>query len=390
LEKWTTTAAITPATTATDASPAQNSVASYGFLREIQIRLRNSSAADSGNLAADSPQKILSNIQLTDPNGAEIYGGPTWGGYEAYLAEKYGSYKSENDPNLSSLASISATTPLWIWRIPLEMAESSGFGALPNMDAQAPYKLKTTVDTRANIWTTVPTTFPAFLFDYIIRCWTVPDAVNKLSGQRQTVFPPGIGVNLSPNLPGVGCTVQHWSLSTPAVTAATAMNAALLRKGNDIRNLVLVARGAANARVALSNFPNPITFQIDGAPLWAQIDPAIIVEMWQRRDSGQTAAANATSVPVASPADTGVLPVMFSNIDGDNLQGGDGTLGAQGFLGTNQASRIEFGGTWGASITALQALTNDVNGVSLEGSSYAFAYSQQLSSPSQPSVRSGR
>ena len=61
----------------------------------------------------------------------------------------------------------------------------------------------------------------------------------------------------------------------------------------------------------------------------------------------------------------------------------------QGYLGTNEASRIEFAGTWGATAAQLQVLTNDINGVSLEGSPYAFSYAQQLTSPSLPSVRTG-
>ncbi len=383
LERWTTSAATTPATTATDISPLQNSVQSYGFLREIAIRLRNSSAADSGNFAADAPPNIIQQLSLTDPNGAEIYGGPTWGGYETYLAEKYGAYKAVNDPNLSQLSlPLSATTPLYLWRIPLEMAESSGLGSLPNFDAQSPYKLKVVLNTRANIWQTAPTTFPAFLFDYIVRCWTVPDAVNKQSGAPQTIFPPGIGANIW-GVQGVGCTVQHWTLSNPSITASTAMNASLIRKGNIMRNLVGVVRNSSQVRQALSNFPNPITFQIDGAPLWLNMDPAFILEEWFRRDVGQAAATNVT-------ADTGVLPIPFANPDAINIQGVDGTLGMQGFLGTNQASRIELAGTWGSNANVLQILTNDVNGVSLEGSSYAWSFAQQLSAPSQPSVRSGR
>jgi hypothetical protein len=80
---------------------------------------------------------------------------------------------------------------------------------------------------------------------------------------------------------------------------------------------------------------------------------------------------------------------MFGAPDGINIAGVDGTLGAQGWLGNNQASRIEFAGTWGANANILDVLTNDVNGVSLEGSAYAFAYGQQLAAASMPSVRSG-
>ncbi len=381
LEKFNTGGPFTSGNSQ-DVSPAQNSVQSYGFLRRIRIRLRNQTAGSGGTFNADYPAKLLNAIALTDPNGAEIYGGPTWSGYDTMLAEKYGAYKAVNDPELSPLFSASTTTPLYVWTIPLELSESSGYGALPNFDAQSPYKLKLTLDSNANIWSAAPTTTqPQYLFDYIIECWTLPDQVNKLTGLQQSVFPPGIGQNLF-GVNGVGCTVQHWSKSNPSITASSAVTASLIRKGNTFRGLVLVVRNSSGVRQAVSNFPNPITFQVDGAPLWLNFDPAVIVEEWARREVGQLASTNKT-------ADTGVMPVMFAAPDGVNIAGVDGTLGGQGWLGNNQASRIEFSGTWGANANALDVLTNDVNGVSLEGSAYAFAYGQQLAAASMPSVRSG-
>lgn len=381
IEKFATTSNITMSTSAQDISPAQRAIISYGFMRRLKIRLRNTTAADSGNFNADYPAKLLSQLAVVDPNGAEVYGGQTWSGYEAYLAEKYGSYKLANSPSLSALSSTSATTPLYLWTVPFELAESSGLGSLPNFDAQSPYQVQATVDTTTNAYQTVPTTNPVLIFDYILEAWTVPDAVNRQSGVQQTVFPPGIGQGLW-GVNGVGCTVQHWTLSNPSVTASTAMAARLIRKGNIFRNLALVVRNSSNARVALSNMPNPLTFQLDGAPLWSGIDPAVILDNWQRREGGQAGSTNTT-------ADTGVLPVTFANPDAINIQGVDGTLGMQGYLGTNEASRIEFQGTWGSSAATLQCLTNDVNGVSLEGSPYAWSYAQQLNAPAQPSVRTG-
>lgn len=383
-EKWATSAAVTPSANAQDVSPYQNSVQSYGFLRRIKIRLRTQAngTLGSGTYNVDYPSKYIAQLSLTDPNGAEVYGGPTWSGYETFLAEKYGAYKAVNDPLLSQLFSSTLITPGYQWMIPLEMSESSGYGALPNMDAQSPYKLKVVMDTTTNMYNVQPTTPPTVVYDYLMECWTVPDAINKLSGARQTMWPPGIGQNLW-GVQGVGCTVQHWSLSTPSITASSAVTASLIRKGNIYRALVAVVRNSSNVRQALSNFPNPITFQIDGAPLWLSIDPAVILENWFRREVGQAGSTNVT-------ADTGVLPITFHNPDAINIAGVDGTLGAQGWLGSNQASRIELSGTWGANANQLQMLTNDVNGVSLEGSSYAWSFAQQLQSPSQPSVRSGR
>lgn len=382
IEKFNSSSVLTMGSNSQDASPAQNSVQSYGFLRRIRIRLRNSVASSGGTFNADYPAKLLSQIALTDPNGAEIYGGPTWSGYEAMLAEKYGAYKAVNDTELSQLFSASTTTPLYIWTVPLELSESSGYGALPNFDAQSPYKLKLTLDTNTNIWSAAPTTTQAqVVFDYIIECWTLPDAVNKLTGLAQSMFPPGIGQGLF-GVNGVGCTVQHWSKSNPAVTASSAVTASLIRKGNTFRGLVLIVRNSSGVRQALSNFPNPLTFQVDGAPLWLNIDPAVVLEEWFRREVGQAGSTN-------KAADTGVLPVMFAAPDGVNIAGVDGTLGAQGWLGNNQASRIEFSGSWGANANVLDCLTNDVNGVSLEGSAYAFAFGNQLAAASMPSVRSG-
>ena len=76
IEKWTTSSATTIGSSQTDVSPAQNSVQSYGFLRRIKIRLRNSSAADAGTFNADYPAKLLSQISLTDPNGARYQAAP--------------------------------------------------------------------------------------------------------------------------------------------------------------------------------------------------------------------------------------------------------------------------------------------------------------------------
>jgi len=391
IEKFNSTGAIAISATATDASPANNAVQTYGFLRRIKVRMRNSVAGSAGGtLSADAPQNFLGVMQVTDPNGAEIYGGPTWGGYEAYLAEKYGAYKAVNDPNLGSLVALAAaqtTTPLYMWTIPFELTESSGYGSLPNFDAQSPYKLKLT--TNGSAYTTLPTTTNvSAIFDHIMECWTLPDAVNKLSGAQQSQFPPGIG--MLPGVNGVGCTVQHWTKSNPGITANSAVSASLIRKGNTFRQLVMVVRSnaAAAPRQTTANFPNPITFALDGAPLWNNVDPALIVEAWNRRDVGQ-AGGYSTTAAGAVALDTGVLPVPFASIDGINIAGVDGTLGSQGWLGNNQASRIEFSGTWGANANTLDVLTNDVNAVSLEGSAYAFAYGQQLQAASLPSVRSG-
>ena len=219
IEKWSTSNATLLGTSTADVSPTQNAIITYGFMRRIKLRLRNSSGGTGGTFNADYPQKLLNNLSVVDPNGAEVYGGPTWDGYMAYLAEKYGAYKAVNDPTLSTLYDASVTAPLFQWVIPFEFSESSGLGSLPNFDAQSPYQIKAILDSTTNAYQTAPTTAPTALIDYVLEAWTVPDGVNRQSGVQQTLFPPGIGPGVF-GTRGVGCTVQHWTVSNPSITAS--------------------------------------------------------------------------------------------------------------------------------------------------------------------------
>ena len=180
---------------AIDVSPTQNAVQTYGYLRSILIwqQTAASGTAGSGSYNPDAPQILASQISLTDPNGAEIYGGPVWSGYDTYLSEKYGSYFLVNDATLSPLYSASITSPKFPYRIWLEMNSNSGLGSLPNMDAQSPYKLKVTQNTSTLLYTTAPTTAPTLEWDYYIESWTVPEPVNRITGQPQAIAPLGLG-----------------------------------------------------------------------------------------------------------------------------------------------------------------------------------------------------
>jgi hypothetical protein len=371
-----------PAAAQLDISPPNNQVQSYGYLRSIWIlettATNGTSAATA--LLADGPWNIIQQVSLTDPNGAEIYGGPTFGGYHAYLAQKYGGYRLASDPAVlrPNFSTTNPTAPAFSLRIPFEMNPLSGFGSLPNFDAQSPYKLKTTLNTSAAIFQTAPTTTPQLQFDYYIECWTLPEPVNKITGAPQQIAPVGLGaVGALRN----GATVQHWTLQTATVTASAAQTIAAIRKGNIVRTWVLTARGAANARVAVSNLPNPLSFLWDGAPLNNGVNPNYHVERFFSENGGQPA-----TTPTA--ADTGVIALSYHNPGGMDLQANaNDRIGWQKFIGTVQSSRIEWSGTFGASVTALDILTNDVNFVDLTGSPYSFGFSEQLQAPAQPQTR---
>ena len=386
LEKFTTiggaNANAQPGAAAIDVSPANNQVQSYGYLRSIWLLVTTATAGTSvaTALTADGPWNLLQQLSVTDPNGAEIYGGPTFGGYHAYLAQKYGGYRLTSDPSiLPNFSTASPTAPKFSLRIPFEMNPLSGFGALPNFDAQSPYKLKATLNTVTNTFQTAPTTNPQLQFDYYIECWTLPEPVNKITGAPQQIAPVGLGaVGALRN----GATVQHWTLQNAAVNASSAQNIAAIRKGNIVRTWVLTARGAANARVAISNLPNPLSFMWDGAPLNNGINPLYHVERFYSENAGEAASTQVGQ-------DTGVIAFSYHDPGGMDVQSNaNDRIGWQKFIGTVQSSRIEWGGTYGASITSMDILTNDVNFVDLTGSPYSFGFSEQLQAPAQPQTRS--
>jgi len=363
-----------------DVSPSQNAVQTYGYLRSILIWGQNATPGVGGTFAADGPYNILGQISLTDPNGAEIYGGPVWSGFDAYLAEKYGAYYLVNDMQLSPLFSNVVTAPKVPWRIWLEMNVNSGLGSLPNMDAQSPYKLKIVQNMATNIFSAAPTTDPQMYYDFYIESWTVPEPVNRITGQPQAIAPLGLGA-----VGGLqnGATSQHWTKSSPTLAANAAQTLAATRKGNIFRNVVLVGRGTTNQRVTLANgFPTNLTYSWDGAPLYSNVDPQYLVERFFRQAGGQVGATNVAQ-------DTGVVVFPYSNPSGVDTQAvAPDSFGWNRFVGTVQSSRIEWSGTWGPSIALVDILTNDVNFVDLTGSPYSFGFSQQLNAPAQPQIRS--
>jgi hypothetical protein len=379
VERFTRVSAAIIGAATVDVSPTQNAVQTYGYLRSILCWGTVSAAGNGGNLNIDAPQNILQQVSLTDPNGAEIYGGPVWSGWDTYLAEKYGGYYLVNDFALSPLFASNATSPKVPWRIWLEMNANSGLGSLPNMDAQSPYKLKTVQNTSGAIFQTAPTTNPTMQYDYYIESWTVPEPVNRITGQPQAIAPLGLGA-----VGGLqnGATVQHWTKSSPTVTAASAFTLAATRKGNIFRNIVLTVRNNSGVRQTLANgFPAFITYSWDGAPLYSNVDPNYLVERFYRQAGGQAGSTNVTQ-------DTGVICFPYSNPSGVDTQGvAPDSFGWNRFVGTVQSSRIEWSGTWGANAASVDILTNDVNFVDLTGSPYSFGFAQQLQAPAQPQMR---
>lgn len=365
-EGFHTRTGIALGTAAQDVSPPGGAIKSYGYLRRLLIVVTGTGGT-GGTLAADGPWNFFSQIAVTQPNGEEMFGGPTFTGYHAFLAAMHAGRLGVDNPALKP--SFIGTAPNFRFVLPItfEMDAEKGVGSLPNQDFSAPWKLQLTVNTSASVFSAAPTTAATYSVAVYMDCWTVPQPVNPLNPAiEQEVAPPLLG------------SLNKWTIQQYSVPASSLFNVLLQRKGNAIRNLVLVLRTSAGARVA--GFPNPLALRWDGVVVRANDDPLLIVD-----DEYQTRLGEASSTPTTPQ--TGVIAFQMSDIAGIDVQGAGEAFGMGAFWGTVQSSTLEIGGTWGGTAATLEVLTNDVQFVDLAGNPYAFAYGGYLQAPAQGSAR---
>ncbi len=375
----------TPGAAAQDVSPPGGAIKSYGYLRTLELVVTTVTPGTStgspafGN--ADGPWSFFSQVIVTQPNGEEMFGGPTFTGYHAYLAAVHQGWRLNNTPyTLPSFSIASVLAPQFVLPITFEMDAEHGLGAIPNQDFSAPWKLVLTAAASAvgaggAVYQTAPTTTnPTLQLDVFMNCWTVPSPVNPLN--------PNVAQETTPALLG---TLNKWSLQQYTVPANSAFNVLLQRKGNAIRNFVFVIRNSSGVRLATTIFPNPFNMKWDGTVIKANDSPLLIVDDEYHTRGGVASVGAAGVGATAGPvADTGVMAIQMSDVSGVDAQGVAESYGMNAFWGTVQSSTIEIGGTWGAAAATLEVLTNDVQFVDLAGNPYAFAYGGYLQAPAQP------
>lgn len=357
----------TPTTAAQNVSPPGNAIKSYGFARALRVHT-SAAGGTGGGFAPDAPWNIYSNVQVNQPNGEELYGGPTFTGWHAYQAARHSAWKLNNDPATWPSYSAAPAAPSMDLVIPFEINPQYGLGSLPNQDFSAPWKLQLTGNTIAGIWTTAPTTTPTFTTAVFLDAWTVPAGSNPLNGQPQQIQPVYLG------------TLSKWTLQSYTIPSSTAFEVPFARRGNAYRRLVFTTRGAGGARVATSNFPNPLSLRWDGTVVRTNDTATMWID-----DDYMIMGGQASSTPVTNP--TGEIALSMAAMSGIDAQAAANSLGEEPFWGTVQSSTITLSGTWGASVTLLEQVTNDVQLVDLTGNPYQFNAGVYLQAPAQQSAR---
>ena len=364
----------------------QVNVPQYGYLKAIWLWCTTSGGATGTNspaLQPDAPPNILApGLKLVAPNAAELHGGANWGGFEEYTANKHQALYRTNDPAAFSSWSTTVASPSFAFRIGIEVNVETGLGALPNLDAQAPFQLYSFLNTSTNIWTALLGTIPVTRFRHYIEAWTVPDPTSALTGAPQERTPPGVSQ-------GIGL-LNYWALVGPTSLPAGggAATVPLIRKGNILRTVVMVLRNgsAPPARIAtVANDADPHSWNWDGAPI-------AIEEPQHRLDRNQaTMTPGNPNVFIPTNAlDVGVLPWKFADPAGMDVQAQSAGMGLQKFVQTTQSSRIEYVGVWpaGAGNGNLQILLNDIALVQVQRTApNAFAFGGPIGTLMNPAQR---
>ena len=367
-ENFFTRSALTIGAAAQDVSPPGGAIKSYGYLRRLLIVVTGAGGS-GGTLAADGPFNFFSQISVTQPNGEEMFGGPTFTGYHALLAAEHAGWKGVDNPTIKPSYTAAAPNFRFVLPVVFEMDAEKGVGSLPNQDFSAPWKLQLTAGTATQLWQTAPTTAPTFTVEVYLDAWTVPSPINALNPNvQQETAPPLLG------------SLNKWTIQQYSVPGGSLFNVLLQRKGNAIRNLVFALRNSSGARIALTNYPKPIAVRWDGTVVRSNDDPLLWVD-----DEYETRGGEASSTPTTPR--TGVTALQMSDMAGIDVQGAAEAFGMGSFWGTVQSSTLELGGTWGATASVLEVLTNDVQFVDLAGNPYAFAYGGYLQAPAQAGAR---
>lgn len=317
---------VTPGTSAQTLSAID--VPAFGFIRHLFFEITGTGGViGTGSLGGDYPHNLFSSIALSDVNGAPIFG--PYDGYATLMANVYGGYGFNSDPRRDP-AFVGTINPTFKFRVPVEISHHDGFGALANQNSAANYKLNLTVNAFSAMMATLGTaTAPTFRIRVFLEAWTLPNDTDVI-GRPQQQFPPVHG------------TSQFWSQNVRPISVGN-NTTPLVRVGNLIRNVVVVARNASGVR-ADNVFPDPAQVNWDARVLLNDSQGYRKFITWERANN----LLNNTS-------DTGVFVFGFDHSNKNNQGDDSPTL----WLPTVQSTRLEIAGVSAAAGT-LQVLTNDV------------------------------
>lgn len=318
-----------------------------GFVRKVALKFTASFTAASAGavVAGDAPWNLISSVTLTDATGQPIY--QPISGYNLYLVNKYlgsGGVKTNTPrawmnphlgPEYAFTASATAGAATFRLDLDLEQDAQTGYGSIPNLDANAALQLRIDV---------AP-------YSVAFSGTTVSAASVSVTVDQHYWAPVGSSTGGIPNMTapiGFGDYVEtRYENQTVTASAENVIN--VNNRGGLVKGIIMVSR-AAGARTAFTAGSNVgVVYDNNG------IDEGIRLESQQdktRRIYGYMGADVGTSyAPVTAGTvtglDNGVLVFPF----------GDLSTGRDSWLSTRVGTLLQIKATPGASATQVELIT---------------------------------
>jgi hypothetical protein len=315
-------------------------VPAYGYISHLYILVEATAGAAGLNNAVakeDAPWSILRDIALTEPNGAYIV--QFNDGYQMYLANKYGGYNPPyaSDPRANPLFSAIATSGnfSFMLRVPVAVSSRDAVGALANQDSAGAFKLRLKVGATTDIYSTSPDTKPVVRVRAWLAGYDQPEATS--GGMPNQTEPPAHG------------TTSFWSVQSGINVVAGQNVIELKRKGNYLRQIILVLRRAGTSRAnGQSDWPTETRFLRDAFPARYYADEVWKTIMWERTGYDAT-------IETKNGLDNGIRFHDYMS----EFDGGLGRENRDKWQPTRGSSRLELAGSF-ANAGTLDVIYNDV------------------------------
>lgn len=314
-----------------------------GFLGGAYILVEATGGSSTAALSihGNAPFNVIDTITFNDTNSKPIIG--PFGGYDLYVANKYGGYAFVDDAKQSPVYSAPVTASgngsgvfTFVLRLPVEIVHRDALGTLPNKSASSTFDIGIRVAALATVLGAGQTTLSVRIRIQQYG-WMDPNAAD-MKGNPVNQNPPGVQ------------TTQYWAKQSYTM-ASGSFNMRLQGIDSLVRNLIFVFEDdGVRGTQADADFADPFTMQYETST------PVQRLKTVWRHMIGE-AFGYSNTVETAGGRDYGVYPLWY-NRDFGLKPGAETRLG---YLPVTAATNITISGTWGGSGTkVLYVLVNKV------------------------------
>lgn len=318
-----------------------------GWVRKVSMEFTAAMACASAGavVAGDAPFNLVSSVTLTDATGQPIY--QPISGYNLYLVNKYSGQGTLKDgaplsrfnpqagPEYAFAATATTGTAKFRLDLDLEMDAFTGYGSVPNLDANASLQLK--IDVAPYSVAFSGTTVSAASLSVRVGQWYWAPVGSQMGGVAVSQSPAGAGDYLETRY------------ETQTVSASAENTIPINNRGGLIKAIILVSR-AAGTRTAFTAASNMGLVYDNNA-----IDEGITFEEASdanRRVYGYTGADLTTSY---APLTAGVTPGLDRGVHVFPFFAQSG--GRDSWLNTRVGTLLQIKATPGASATQMEIIT---------------------------------